>query len=301
MKDGDRTASMSDAQGEALPDTLRAWVDERADAGDEDPSAVLSRAVTLYRLVEEHAEAASEGPATDDDSDGVDDLLEALDAVDDQRDRLAAVDDRMTAVEDDVDEKIDDIRSRVIQVKREGDRERDALEDRLGAVESTVDGGFQNFESILSGLTDETETLDGKLTRLATVVISLRRRAAAAERRLEGLDTATELKEAANRHGVTKGKCDSCSGAVSLGLLTEARCPHCDAVFADIEPTRRPFSAARLTTASHPALTAGDEPTGSESGDETTASASDAETETESKPETVQTAAADLLEESNRV
>jgi chromosome segregation ATPase len=277
---------MKDVPRGALPDTLRSWVDERAATGDEDPSAVLSRAVTLYRLVEKHVDTT--GERTDDGVVQLDRLVEraaALEELDDQLDQLSTVDDRLTAVEDDVDEKIADVRERVIQVKREGDTDRDALRERLDGVEATVDDGFGNFESILSGLADEVETLDEKLTRLAAVVVALRRRTAATERRLaqlSRLEAATDLKRAANRHGETKAKCEDCSGTVALGLLTEPRCPHCESTFADIEPSRRPFSAATLTTGAPPALTSGE----ADAGDE---------------PETLENAAADLLEESSRV
>lgn len=289
MEDENQTRRMADVPRGTLPDTLQSWVDERAATEDQDPSDVLSRAVTLYRLVEEHVEENG----GDDQIDRFVDQAAALDELDEQ---LSAVDDRLTAVEDDVDEKVDDVRGRVIQVKREGDEGRETLEHRLDEVESTVDGGFENFESILSRLADGIETSDERLTRLAAVVVALRRRTAATEQRVARLDTAAELKNAANRQGETKAKCDDCSGTVSLGLLTEPRCPHCDATFADIEPTRRPFSAARLTTHDPPALTAGDD-----AGDGDTANHAGAETGADRGSERLEHEAAALLEESNRV
>ena len=322
---------MADAPREAFSDDLNDWVEERAAKADKDPSEILSRAVTLYRLVETHAEGVSEMPADDEIDETLDQLTDqvaaieeldarldqladqvaAVDELDARLDRvttelsngqtttedvdqltteLSTVDERLTTLEDDVGEKIADVRERVIQVKREGDENRDALVERLDEVESTVDSGFGNFETVLSRLTDRIETFDEKLTRLASVVVSLRRQAGSLEQRMMRLETVAELKQEANRQGETKAKCGDCSGAVSLGLLTQPNCPHCDATFTDIEPTRRPFSAATLVTGSIPALTAGPDQTGQNEQDDS------AGTDGMKKQSVT-----DLLEDSNRV
>jgi predicted nucleic acid-binding Zn-ribbon protein len=324
---------MADVPGEAVPDEIDDWIEERAAATDTDPSEILSRAVTLYRLVEMHAEDVGEMPADDGGDETLDQLtdqiaareefetrldrladrLTAVDELEGRLDRLAAelsngrptaedvdqltaelstVDERLTALEGDVDEKIADVRERVIQVKRESDQSVDSLSERLDDVESTVDDGFENFEAVLSRLADRAETFDEKLTRLAAVVVSLRRQAGSLEERVTRLDAAAELKREANRQGETKAKCGDCSGAVSLGLLTRPTCPHCEATFTDIEPTRRPFSAATLATGSVPALTAG--PDGGEQ-DEQDERDTDVETGGE------QNSVTELLEESGRV
>jgi uncharacterized protein YceH (UPF0502 family) len=323
---------MAEVPRGTIPDTLRSWVDERAARADAEPAEILSRAVTLYRLVEEHAESAGEMPADDDLGEELERLTERVATVDDfdalgerldtLAERAAAVDDlerrvdrladavdteeddegdrladevatlteRVRGVEDDLDEKITDVRERVIQVKRDADAGQETLDDRLDGVESTVDAGFENFETVLSRLVDEVEASDEKLTRLASVVVSLRRRLGTAEYRLTRLDAGADLKTAANRHGETKAKCGDCGGSVSLGLLTEPRCPHCGADFVDIEPSSRPFSSATLTTGQVPALTAGDDANTTDEGAAAT-----------NGHDALEDAATELLEESNRV
>jgi predicted nucleic acid-binding Zn-ribbon protein len=275
---------MADRLEDVLPETLRTWVTERAsgsDADGDDVGDILSRAVTLYRLVEEHAETTDGEMPPLDEVDDLEDLLEPLDerirGVDQ---RVTGLDQRVATVEDDLDEKITDLRERVVQVKREADgkapvdhdhpdlRER---VDRTGEtatraaegveeLESRVAQGFDNYEEVLEHLVDELETVDGKLTKLASAVVDLRRRTAATERTIETMNAVADLKTAASREGETKGKCGDCDTRVSIGLLTEPNCPHCGAGFVDVEPSNRFFGLATLLTEGPPALTAGSEP-----------------------------------------
>ena len=278
---------MAGKQGDVLPETLRTWVSEQAAVSDEDIDDVLTRAVTLYRLVEEHAESLDEGgemPPVDD-LDGFDERLDELAG------RLAAVDDRaehldrrVGMVEDDLDEKITDVRERVVQVKREADAKAPAdhdhpdlrervdragsavtrATDRVDDLEAHVERGFDNYEEVLSHLVDDFDDLDDKLTRIASVAVDLRYRAVEAERTLARLESAAELKREANRQGETTAKCEACSGRVGIGLLTEPCCPHCDARFAGIDPSSRFFGSATLTVDDTPALTAGASPDGND-------------------------------------
>ncbi|WP_380678152.1 hypothetical protein [Salinigranum sp. GCM10025319] len=281
---------MAGKQGDVLPDTLHTWVSEQAAVSDEDIDDVLTRAVTLYRLVEEHAESLDEG----DEMPSVDDLTDFDERLDDLVGRLATLDDRaehldrrVGAVEDDLDEKITDVRERVVQVKREADAKASADHDhpelrdgvdradsaatrateRVDDLEAHVDRGFDNYEEVVSYLVDETDDLDDKLTRIVSIAVDLRRRATEAERTLARLESAAELKREANRQGETAAKCEACSGRVGIGLLTEPRCPHCDARFAGIDPSSRFFGSATLTTDDTPALTAGATPDGDDGDD----------------------------------
>jgi hypothetical protein len=262
---------MAGKQGDVLPETLRTWVNEQAAVSDEDTGELLSRAVTLYRLVEEHAASAdAEIPPVE----GFDDRLTEFD------DRLTNVDRRVGAVETDLDEKVTDLRERVIQVKREVDQKAAADHDhaelrervdragasatraseRIDELEAHVDSGFENYEEVAAHLTDTTDDLDEKLTRLASVVVDLRRRTVAAERALATREAVDELKTAAARHGERVANCDGCGSQVAIGLLTEPRCPHCDGRFAGVEPSPRFFGSATLTVDDTPALTAGERP-----------------------------------------
>lgn len=293
---------MSGEQRDGLPESLETWVENHAATTDAEPEDVVARAVTLYRLVEDHAESADGVPGDVDDLvETVEEFDQRIDALDQQlgglNDQVGRLNGRVATVERDLDTKIDDVRQRVIQVKQEADAKAPAdhdhpdLRQRVDAAETTaargerqvedlrddVDSGFENFEEILTHLTDEAETFDDKLTRLAQVVVDLRRRTEAVEQHLARQDALEDLKRTANKQGDTRAQCADCSRPVDIGLLTEPRCPHCDAGFVDVEPSGRFFGSATLQTGHPPALVAGDEPTTTDEDD---------------------TSAADLLEES---
>jgi DNA repair exonuclease SbcCD ATPase subunit len=247
---------------EGLPEELRRWVDEQADAAGEEPGDVLTRAVGLYRLVDDETGQVEGTPIGDLETD-----VERLD------DSVSDLDSRVETVETDLETKITDVRERVIQVKREADAKAPADHDheeirtQLDGLETRVGRGFENYEEVLSYLTDETDELNDKLTRLAQVVVSVRRRTERVERDVSRLHAAANLKRAANRHGMTKGKCEECGNTVVLGLLTEPACPHCESGFVDIDPPGRLFRPGTLLTGRPPALEAGADPDTSE-GDE---------------------------------
>ena len=250
---------MAGEQAEALPDDLRDWVEEKAAELDASTETVLTRAVAAYRLVEDET---APDPAT---------LDSQLSAVDESLDSLA---DRVADLEGDLDEKIQDVRERVIQVKRETDakapadhdhpdlsdrlsrraKEVEAVETDLADLESRIDAGFENYEEVLGYLTDETDELAGKVTRLASVVVDLRHRANDLEAAAVEREAAAEIKAEANRLGVRTAVCDECDGQVDVGLLTTARCPHCSTPFSGIDPPRGFFGSATLVPGRRPAL-----------------------------------------------
>lgn len=244
---------MADGTSDAVEDvTLEGpaatWLAQRADALDLTTAAFLERLVAAYRVAEE-----GEGP------------------------------DVVTEAE--FEEQLQDVRDRVIQVKRETDGKASADHDHPDLTEQTaealaavdelesavadlastqdrlsnrVDGGFENFEEVLTYLRDETDRLDGKLTTLATAVLAMREAVAsvaAANARRERTDS---LKRAANREHVRVADCEDCESEVDVSLLTAPECPFCGATFEDVAATRGWFGSHTLVTGSVPALTAGD-------------------------------------------
>jgi hypothetical protein len=175
---------------------------------------------------------------------------------------------------------VEDVRERVIQVKRETDTKAEAetvgaLDDRvadvtddletlradLASLEDRVDGGFENFESSLTGLVDELDDLRDRLDTLATALVGLREDVATVREGESARRAAADLKVAANREGVATAACEECSGEVRVGLLADPECPHCASRFVDLEPKRGIFGSATLATGDPPALDAGDEAT----------------------------------------
>jgi chromosome segregation ATPase len=248
---------MAGEQSEAFPTELRDWVERKAAERDADPETILARAAALYRLLD--------ADAVDGDDPGA-----ALDEVETLADRVAAV-------EDDLDHKIDDVRDRVVQIKREADakaprdhghpdlddrvdeavRAAADAESRVDALDDRLDRGFENYEEILEYLTDVTDDLDDSVETLTGAVVDLRaevRRVTAAEHDRRAVD---DLRTAANRHGERTAACADCSATVDLGLLARPNCPHCEATFVEFEPATGFFGSATLRTGDRPALTDG--------------------------------------------
>lgn len=262
MADGTSDA----AESATVEGPAAAWLAERADELGVSTEEFLTRVVAAYR-------AAETGDAAD--------VVTEED--------LAAVEEDFESALDDVDsefgDQIQDVRERVIQVKREADakaaadhdhpgladRADDALAavrdleaefadlaDSVDGVADRVDAGFENFEEVLRYLRDETDDLADKLTTLATAVLSMRESVAslaAADARRERTD---RLKRAANRANVREADCGDCGAEVAVGLLTAPECPACGATFEDVEANEGWFGTHELLTGSAPALTSGE-------------------------------------------
>lgn len=179
---------------------------------------------------------------------------------------------------------IEDVRERVIQVKREADGKAPAehthpelrnsveqlggevrgLGDELDELEDRLDAGFENYEEILTYLTDTSDDLNRKLGQLAAALIDLRDQVGEAAR-AEGRRVAlARLTTAANQQGVETAKCEECGGSVDISLLTDPQCPHCQATFSDLEAKRGFFRSSVLQTGTVPALEAARESTAAE-------------------------------------
>lgn len=180
-------------------------------------------------------------------------------------------------VEREFRELVEDVRERIVQVKRETDEKapvdhthhelKSTLEElghEIGSLEAEVNrlderlaAGFGNYEEILTYLTETTDALDRKLGRLASAVIDLRERVGDAARDEVRRTALAHLTDTANRHGVEKAKCEDCGDAVHVGMLVEPQCPHCDSSFSALEPKSGFFRSSVLHTGTMPALEAG--------------------------------------------
>lgn len=255
---------MAEEQPQWLPSELDQWLEERAAESDRDRDEVLAHAVATYRLISA-ADSTEMAP------------------VDEQLDNL---DDRLTALETDTEEQIEDVRDRVVQVmqvarsKTDPDHEHPELADHdhpeleaaiaavddfdeetttlrraLAELDQQVEGGFDNYEAVLSTLADRADDIDGKLDTLAGAVVDLRTRVTelkAADARRTAVE---ELQADANRRNVGAADCENCGKRVHIGLLSTPRCPHCEQMFADVEPGGRFFGSATLVSGDQPALT----------------------------------------------
>ncbi|WP_079978704.1 hypothetical protein [Halolamina sediminis] len=249
---------MAEEQPQSLPTELDAWLDDRAAETGRDRGELLARAVATYRLLSQAEDATDTEP--------LDRQVEELN-------------DRVAAVEADVDDRVEDVRDRVVQVmqiaKAKADEEHDhpelaerideiedagtddveALRRALAELDRQVDGGFDNYEAVLSSLADRADDAEGKLDTLANAVVRLRRRVTELEAADARRSAVEELQAEANRRNVSAGDCAACDRQVHVGLLSAPRCPHCGEAFVDVEPGSRFFGSATLVTGDQPALT----------------------------------------------
>jgi len=256
---------MAEEQPQSLPAELEGWLDDRAAETGRDRGEVLARAVATYRLLSEAEDATDTQP--------LDQQLEALA-------------DRVADLEADTDERIEDVRDRVVQVMRVAKAKADAehdhleLEERIEDVERggaedverggaedvealrralaeldrQVEGGFDNYEAVLSSLTDRADEADEKLDTLAGAVVDLRRRVTELEAADARRTAVEELQADANRRNVGTADCEACGKRVHVGLLADPRCPHCGEPFVDVEAGGRFLGSATLVTGDQPAL-----------------------------------------------
>jgi hypothetical protein len=295
------------AEGESvsveLPAELAEWLHDTAEGLDVRPATLLRQLLSSYRttaelavevdgeyvevafgesgaaeaLVEPVVEAAVVGATGVDvaaaaDLDRVRDVAAeaARDAVaDETADRLSDVEARLDALEGDFDEKITDVRNRVIEVKRETDakapadhdhgevqavtRQLEELKDDVTALSSTVsaidtDAAPARLDQVEADLGD----VEDRLTTVAWIVRDLRE----AQESDTGDAALAELKRDAAAADVARAKCENCGEGVDISLLTEPACPHCEATVSTVEPASGFFSKPTLRVASQ--LTAGE-------------------------------------------
>ena len=143
-----------------------------------------------------------------------------------------------------------------VEVTRHLKAQLDSMSDRVSDVESSLttrqdkittrlDEEFGNLEHILDYLIETTDEIDDRTQILTNDHFGIRERWA--ER-----DRLAELKQLANRAGVSEAQCRYCDTAVNLAMLERPRCPQCDRDIVDIEPNTGwfGFGTSRLEVSS---------------------------------------------------
>lgn len=172
---------------------------------------------------------------------------------------------RVDGVEEEFQTKLEDVRNRVIQVKRETDSKAPSDHshpefDRLERLAETVDSLEDDisrleaeFDETVPGATDRLEThaerleeIRDRLQTVAWVVSDLRE----TNQSEGGVEAVERIKRAAARADIERAKCENCNNGVTLSLLTEPTCPHCDATVTNVEPSGGWFSDSKLLVAS---------------------------------------------------
>jgi predicted Zn-ribbon and HTH transcriptional regulator len=188
-----------------------------------------------------------------------------------------ALEGRVDDLEADYREKLQDVRERVIQVKRDTDAKAsveaveemderiedvadsvddvdqrvqrhddrlsdvaadvDAVESELAALEERLDDA--DVEGTSEGLEDARE----KLQTVAYVVRDLRKQL----QDDHGAETVERIKRQAASADITRAACENCGNGVEIGLLTEPSCPHCEATLDGVEKSKRLFGLGNPT------------------------------------------------------
>ncbi|WP_435154898.1 hypothetical protein [Haladaptatus sp. DFWS20] len=226
-----------------LPESVTRWLDETADELGLSRQQLLSELLTAHRTIDE---------------DG-------------------AVEGEIDVLRDEFMSKLTDVRERVVQVKRETDGKAavnhdhpelraqldemqqatdalDALSERVAANHEHMDGGFENYESVLDYLTETTDELEARLDVLARALVSVRDQTRTLATRNATRAATAKLARTTNQHGIKSEKCGDCETSVTISLLTEPSCPHCTATFEDIEPKQGFFGSNWLVVGRPPAL-----------------------------------------------
>ena len=184
-------------------------------------------------------------------------------------DRFATLDRRLEEQREEYTELIEDVRSRVIQVKRETDAKAPAEHDHeeyasdvalesveadLEKLERRLEGGFDNFEDVLEHLLERTDTLEHRTAVLAETILDLRDRQETLLERERRRRKVEELQLAANQLGIRTAVCDECEAEVDVALLTEPKCPACATPVAEVVENHSWFGSHTLVTGDPPAL-----------------------------------------------
>lgn len=184
---------------------------------------------------------------------------------------------RIEALEAAFEADIEDVRKRVIQVKRETDEKAaashdhdgleravedleadlEAVEETLERTESRLDGGFENFEEILERLLDRTADLERDVGIIGQALRSMRQTLDTVAEREQQRARADHFKQTAAVRGVRKAKCEACNSKIDIALLSEARCPTCGESFHTLDANPGFFGTSVLETGERPALEGG--------------------------------------------
>lgn len=280
----ERTVSVS------IPKAVDDWLDEQAATLDVDRETLLVQLIASYRqlssgdgerptideallaetveedvtaLVEDHVDAVLEaklenGDVELDQETITEQVSEATSSVQRQ------LGNRIDSLEADYTEKLQDVRERVIQVKREADAkaakdhehsefqaletlqaEVESLDAELTALQDAYEETVPDHSEELEAIDDRLETVEDRLQTVAWVVSDLRD----AIESSGGLEAVDRIKRAAAKADIDRAVCERCGDSVAVALLTDPKCPHCDATVSNIEPAGGWFGKPKLLAA----------------------------------------------------
>ena len=243
-----------------LPSDLDEWLSARAQTLGVDREVVLLQLLSSYRAAAElddegvpvaGPEAVEEAVA--------DRVSEASNAV------RARLDERVDAVEQQHEADIEDVRGRVVQLKRELDgkapadhgheqfEQLDGLQEAVSELRTAVDDIELELDSTVAEHDVLIEDIDERLSDLQERVKTVAWVASDLRDAYEsqgGLEAIERIKRAAAKADIDRANCESCGEGVEIALLTDPECPHCQATVTNVEAAESWFGSPKLLAAS---------------------------------------------------
>jgi prefoldin subunit 5 len=257
-----------------LPSDLDSWLDEQARELGVDRETVLVQMLASYRATAEldgdldAAEFEFGAPSDERVEEVVDQRVEAAlaEQLSDATETVERrVDSRVDSVQAEFQEKLEDVRERVIQVKQEADAKApadhdheefdrlvalgshvDDLQDDVERLTERLDATLPEQETAIEELEADLDTVQERLRTVAWAVRDLRDDVEADT----GLAAVERVKRAAAKADVDRARCENCGNGVEIALLTDPHCPHCEATVTDVEEASGFFSKPKLLVAS---------------------------------------------------
>ncbi len=261
-----------------LPSDLDNWLDEQARELGVNRETVLVQMLASYRATAEldgdldAAEFEFGAPSDEQLEEVVDrrveetleaELAEQLpDATEAVERRVGG---RVDSVQAEFQEKLEDVRERVVQVKQEADakapadhdheefarlvalgRHVDDLQDEVEHLTERLDATLPEQETAIEELEADLDTVQERLRTVAWAVRDLRDDV----ENDTGLAAVERVKRAAAKADVDRARCENCGNGVEIALLTDPHCPHCEATVTDVEEASGFFSKPKLLVAS---------------------------------------------------
>lgn len=273
-----------------LPSELDSWLDEQARELGVNRETVLVQMLASYRATAEldgdldAAEFEVGAPSDEQVEEVVDRRVEerlegrldervedAVEAALAERlsDATEAVERRVGSRADSIQaafqEKLEDVRERVVQVKQEADakapadhdheefdrlvalgRHVDDLQEDVEGLTERLDATLPEQEMAIEELEADLDTVKERLRTVAWAVRDLREDVETDT----GLAAVERVKRAAAKADVDRARCENCGNGVDIALLTDPHCPHCEATVTDVEEASGFFSKPKLLVAS---------------------------------------------------
>ena len=269
-----------------IPAELLEWLETHAAERDVDRDTLLAQLLETYRRTADGDTPEPAEPTVDHETiehvvreilaERREELVAAVAEEVTSNEEVDGLAERIEDLETGFQGKLEDVRERVIQVKREADAKapadhhHDAL-DRLETIDERLDnlaGDVTALEAEVGTLAAEAalEELEASVDEHAETLMEREERLADLEDKLRtvgwavsdlreeqagrGTDTLDRIKAAAAGHDISRAVCENCGDGVEIALMTRPACPHCEAAVTNVEPASGFFGKPELVTAS---------------------------------------------------